>query len=141
MKQEVLSTYRPFIQTVWPYVHISDEKDYQEALELVEYLLESSTDTLDDPLNPLIEMLSGALERYELLHTEIKIFVEQAEDLPKDRALLQHLMNQYQLTGNDFPEIGSRSMVSKVISGKRALSRSAIEKLSVRFNLSPALFF
>lgn len=141
MTQEILSTYKPFIDAVWPYVHIAEDKGYEAALELLEELLESSVDSINDPLNPLIDMLSNAIERYESADEQIKEFVDEAQEIPNDIALLKTLMEQYGLTGNDLPEIGSKSMVSKVLNGKRDLSRPAIEKLCARFNLKPAMFF
>jgi len=37
--------------------------------------------------------------------------------------------------------LGSESVVSKVLSGKRELNKHHIEKLSKRFSVSPAVFF
>ena len=104
-------------------------------------MLESAEDTLDDPLNPLIDMLSQAIERYESRNESVVAFDEGAESLPVDVALLRTLMRQHRLTGSDLPEIGDKTMVSKVLKGKRILSRQAIEKLSERFGLRPAMFF
>ena len=39
------------------------------------------------------------------------------------------------------PLLGSESVVSEVLSGRRGLNKSHIEKLSKRFKVSPALFF
>lgn len=141
MSQTVLSAYKPFIEVVWPYVHIADEDAYKAALGLLESLLESANDSKEDPLNPLIDMVSNAIEHYEDMDDQLNEFLEEADKYPSDIAMLRSLMEQYGLTGNDLPEIGSKSMVSKVLSGKRELSRSAIEQLCQRYNLKPAMFF
>jgi HTH-type transcriptional regulator/antitoxin HigA len=39
------------------------------------------------------------------------------------------------------PLLGSESVVSEILSGKRELNKRQIEKLSTRFNVSPAVFF
>ena len=39
------------------------------------------------------------------------------------------------------PLFGSESIVSEVLHGKREMNKQHIEKLSRRFNVSPALFF
>jgi HTH-type transcriptional regulator/antitoxin HigA len=39
------------------------------------------------------------------------------------------------------PLLGAESIVSEVLNGKRELNKQHIEKLSQRFNVSPALFF
>lgn len=141
MTQDIMSAYKPFIDAVWPYIHIADEEAYSTALELLENLLESATDTEDHPFNPLIDMLSNAIERYEESDDRLSEFIQDVESYPKDIALLRTLMEQHGLTGSDLPEIGTKSMVSKVLNGKRELSRSAIEKLCTRFNLKPMMFF
>lgn len=129
------------LDTNWPYVHIVNEEDYQKTMDLLENLLESFSDTEDNPINPLIELLSMAVERYESDDKQIKTFIKEADSYPNNIALLRTLMGQHNLTGNDFPEIGSKSMVSKVLHGKRTLSRSAIERLCTRFDLQPSMFF
>ena len=51
-------------------------------------------------------------------------------------------MNQHNLTLSDFKtEIGSKSLVSMILNGKRNLTKDHIAKLSSKFNLDPALFF
>ncbi|MGE4417136.1 MAG: type II toxin-antitoxin system HigA family antitoxin, partial [Marinobacterium sp.] len=87
------------------------------------------------------DMLSHAIERYESQDEELMAFIGEAETLPADIALLRTLMSQHHLTGSDLPEIGDKTMVSKVLNGKRILSRQAIEKLSERFELKPSMFF
>jgi len=141
MKQNMIDAYGDFIKTAWPYLHIANEEDYQEALDLLENLFESSTDSEDDPMNPLVDLLASAVERYELTDDGTRLFLKEADKMPKDVALLHTLIDQYNLTGNDLPEIGSKSMVSKVLHGKRILTREAIERLSARFGLNPAMFF
>lgn len=111
------------------------EKDYLEALELVEYLLEN------DPTNPLLDLVSLKISEYENNLPEVIAFREQMNALPPGIAVLRTLMDQYQLNQSDFQqEIGSKSMVSRVLSGERQLTTEHIRKLSLRFGISPALF-
>jgi len=141
MTMDILSAYDTFIDVAWPYLHIDNEKDYKEALKMIEYILELSEDKENDQFNPLIDLISSSIERYESKDEQVVKFIQEAEHYPQDIALLRTLMSQYNLTGSDFPEIGSKSMVSKILNGKRKLSRSAIEKLSSRFDLQPPMFF
>ena len=104
-------------------------------------VMETAADTPDDPMNPLIDMLSHAIERYKAEDEELVTFIEEAEAMPMDIALLRTLMSQHNLTGSDLPEVGDKTMVSKVLNGKQVLSRQAIEKLSARFGIRPAMFF
>ncbi|MDX1456626.1 MAG: hypothetical protein R3276_03500 [Marinobacter sp.] len=137
----ILDAYQAFMATAQPLINIEGDEQYEAALETLEQVLESASDTVDDPLNPLIDMLSHAIERYESQDEELAAFIEEADGIPVDVALLRTLMKQHHLTGSDLPEIGDKTMVSKVLNGKRTLSRQAIEKLSERFGLRPAMFF
>lgn len=59
----------------------------------------------------------------------------------KSSEVLAFLMEQHQLTQNDLPEIGSQSLVSKILNDERKLTVQHIEKLAIKFNVSPAVFF
>ncbi|MEX0606039.1 MAG: hypothetical protein WD623_14110 [Marinobacter sp.] len=137
----IVDAYQKFMATAQPLIDIDTEEQHLSALKVLEQILESADDTLDEPLNHLIDMLSHAIERYELQNEEMALFIEEADSLPADISLLRILMSQHHLTGSDLPEIGDKTMVSKVLKGNRILSRQAIEKLSQRFNLRPAMFF
>jgi HTH-type transcriptional regulator/antitoxin HigA len=132
---------RSFAQVAAPYLHINDEQHYQEALELIESFLEEADDSFDDPLNGVIELLSRAIEAYENKDAELVAFEMRALDQPSDLVMLRHLMSQYHLGTADLPEIGSKSMVSRVLSGERSLSKNHIRALSERFHISPSVFF
>ncbi len=136
-----IDAHQPSLITAHPFVYLVNQADSSQALNVLEQVLESAGDTLDDPMNPLIDMLSHAIEKYESQDEELMAFVAEAEGIPADIALLRTLMSQYQLTGSDLPEIGGKAMVSKVLKGERTLSRSAIEQLSARFGLRPSMFF
>lgn len=58
---------------------------------------------------------------------------------PKD--VLAYLLEANQLKQSDLEkEIGSQSVVSEILSGKRSLTVSHIKRLSERFKVSPSLF-
>ncbi len=86
-------------------------------------------------------MLSRAIEEYESQDDELVAFVREADAIPLDAALVRTLMQQHQLTGSELPEIGDKTMICKVLNGKRQLTRQAIERLSARFGIRPAMFF
>lgn len=130
-----------FAQTAAPYLHIKDNDHYQETLALLEELLQEAEDSLDDPLNAIIDMLSSSIETYENTDKKLVEFEARAMQQPTDLAVIRLLMDQYILGTNDLPEIGSKSMVSRVLSGERALNKNHIKALSERFNIDPGLFF
>ncbi len=84
--------------------------------------------------HPAIELMTLLVERYEQEHYPVP-----AADPPD---VLRFLLEQSGLSQRDIAsELGSESTVSLVLSGKRQLNRLHIERLSRRFNLSPAVFF
>ena len=124
-----------------PICHIIDDKHYEMTLELVESLLEEAEDSRDEPLNAVILILSDAIEAYEGTKRELVEFEKQAFECPADLAMLRLLMDQHGLVMSDLPEIGSKSMVSRVLSGERGLNRKHIQALSNRFGIDPGMFF
>ena len=124
-----------FMQTAHTYVNLKNEADYEAALIALEEILDAAEDAAKDPLNPLIEILSQAIETYEEQDQNSVAFLDEADVIPTDVALLRTLMRQHALTGSDFPEIGDKTMVSKVLNGKRILQRHAMELLGERFGI------
>jgi HTH-type transcriptional regulator/antitoxin HigA len=130
-----------FAQAAAPYLPIRDDAHYEEALALIENLLEEAADSPDDPLNAVIELLGHAIETYENRNEELAAFEQRALEQPADLAMLRLIMAQHQLGTADLPEIGSKSMVSRVLSGERGLNKNHITALSRRFHIDPGLFF
>ena len=80
----------------------------------------------------------------ELLTLLIEEFEERNYALPKasPREVLEFLMEQNGLRQADLLDVfKTRSIASEVLSGKRELTKEHIRKLSVRFHVSPAVFF
>ena len=82
----------------------------------------------------LAEVLTLLIEAYEEEHHPIR------SASPVE--VLKELMEANNLRQKDLaPMLGSESVVSEVLHGKRKLNRNHIERLSKRFNVSPALLF
>ena len=114
---------------------IQTDAEYQNALALMDELIEDY-----DKQRPLIEILSASIERWENSADEFTEFNQRIKALG-GVATLKLLMEQHGLGIANMPEIGSNTLVSKVLNGKRNLTRNHIEALSKRFGVSPALFF
>jgi HTH-type transcriptional regulator/antitoxin HigA len=138
---EVREVCHRFADVMASYCHITDPAHYEQALELIEGLIEEAEDSKDDPLNAVISMLSAAIAEYEGKDREMLEFEIEASAGPADLAMLRLLMDQHGLGMADLPEIGSKSMVSRVLSGERSLSKKHIQGLSKRFGIAPGLFF
>lgn len=130
-----------FAEAAAPYFPIGDEAHYREALALVESLMEEVADTPAAAINAIIEMLARSIESYENRHADLVGFETRAMGQPADLAMLRVLMAQHQLGTADLPEIGSKSMVSRVLNGERSLNKNHIKALAARFGVNPGLFF
>lgn len=130
-----------FADAAAPFCRITDARHYQMSLELVESLLEDAEDSSDDPLNAVISVLTDAIVNYEGHDSELLEFDKQAGEGLHELAVLRLLMDQHELGVADLPEIGSKSMVSRVLSGERDLSKKHILALAQRFGIDPGLFF
>lgn len=115
---------------------IHSEEEYQAALTIVEDLIDDF-----DNNTALIERLTDAIEEWE---NTSETFAEFNAGVQSQEAvdMLRFLMDQHGLGVADLPEIGSKSLVSKILNRRgRDLTRRHIEALSKRFGVSPALFF
>jgi HTH-type transcriptional regulator / antitoxin HigA len=74
----------------------------------------------------------------------IEAYEEEHHSIPDASPVqvLRALMDANDLRQKDLaPIFGSESIVSEVLHKKRGLNKTHIEKLSKRFNISPAVFF
>ena len=136
---EVRQVCLQFARVAAPYCNLVDEQHYKQALELMESLMEDAEDCDDEPLNPVISMLADAIRKYEDKDPAFKDF-DRAVESASGAGVVQLLMDQHGLGMKDLPEIGSKSMVSRVLSGQRDLSKKHILALSERFGVAPGIF-
>lgn len=116
--------------------HIANEDDYAQAMALMDELVEDY-----EANRPLIEILARSIEIWENESDEFAAFNARVAKLG-GVDVLRLLMEQHGLGVADLPEIGSKSLVSKILNGRgRNLTRDHIAALSKRFSVSPAVFF
>lgn len=116
-----------------PLMPIKDEVDLDNALEVADKLAVLSHRTSDQ--EKYLETLSILIERYEEVHHAI--------DLGKASPLanLRFLLRQHGMTASDLGKIlGQRQLGSKVLSGKRQLSKAHIQALCRHFKVGPGAF-
>ena len=115
-----------------PLLAIHGAREYDTAVNQLNKLVDEIGDNPRDPRYRFIETLSVLIEAYDAEHHALA----DASGLE----VLKYLMEQHSLTQSDLPEIGSQGVVSEVLRGKRELNVHQIEKLAVRFHVSPAAF-
>ena len=130
-----------FAEEVDPYTHVKNEATYEKALEIVNKLMDIAPDDPTSTLNSIISSIAKSISAYEETLEDLQAFEKAVSDMPADISMLRLLMDQHELNGTDFPEIGDKTLVSKILKGDRNLTKDHIVKLSERFDISPALFF
>ncbi len=97
--------------------------------------------SLKDDTNPLIDFLASRIAEYENNNEKFAEFDKAVAAMPVGVALLRTLIDQHNLTYADLKnEIGSKSLVSQILSGQRSLTISHIKALSARFGVKPEWF-
>jgi HTH-type transcriptional regulator/antitoxin HigA len=114
MYQSEIKSFEAAISPFASLINRSNEQDYEKAQELIGELIDASEDSEAAPLNPLIDIIVSAIEKYEEGDTDLMAFINQADGIPAHIATLNVLMDQYNLTRDDLPEIGDKTMVSRV---------------------------
>jgi HTH-type transcriptional regulator / antitoxin HigA len=123
--------YAELLKETLPRVIHSDAQNAAFAARLEEIVFK---ETLSPAEEELVELLTLLIEEYE----KRRFPVEAAT--PTE--VLGELITAHSLKQKDLADIfGAESTVSAVLNGKRPLTRDHIEKLSQRFNVSPAVFF
>jgi len=118
-------------------VEITDDDEYEKALALMDELIDDHDDHL-----VLIQLLSTSIDRWESNSPAFAQFNKRVSGVDPAVSLLRLLMDHHELGVADLPEIGSKSLVSKILNERdRQLTRAHIDALSRRFKISPALFF
>jgi HTH-type transcriptional regulator/antitoxin HigA len=95
--------------------------------------MERRTDLNEDE-KEFAELLTVLIEKFEDAHYELR------PSTPLE--VIAELMDANDLRQKDLVDVfGTESIVSEVLNGKRELNKDHIKKLSVRFKVSPELFF
>lgn len=110
---------------------ITSARQYDEYVATLEKL--ESRGRLNSAEENFAELLTLLIEAYEEKHHPIR------DASPVE--VLRELMSTNGLKQKDLAaQLGTESVVSEILSGKRQLNKRQIEKLSKRFRISPAVF-
>ena len=119
---------------VVPYAHVPrNEAEYEKLLIFVDELMDWTRQHKDDRATSLLSLIASNIETYE----NKRYLSKKVSPIE----MLKFLMDEHGLGQDDLPEIGSQSLVSKILNGERQLTLEHIHSLSKRFGVSPAVFF
>lgn len=124
------NTYRHLLAEVAP-LPIETEEEYERILKLVEKLTFQKNRTNEEQI--LHKLLVVLIEAYE------------TENYPMEQStpdeILKHIMEASGTLQTDLVGIiGSNSVVSEIVNGKRSISKAQAKALGEYFKVSPSLF-
>ncbi len=112
---------------------ISDDKDYQNRVRIMDELLDRIGARESHRLVPLLDLVTQRIETYEAEHHALP------DAAPA--TVLAYLMEEHGLKQTDLAEeLGGQSIVSAILNGKRELNARQVKALAKRFKVSPAVF-
>lgn len=118
-----------------PLVPLRTEQQYDAAVAFASRLAIRGEGGLDSGQQAYLDALSQFVEDYERDRHRID-----TADL-KPLEMLKYLMRENEMRPVDLGTVlGSRSLASQILGGKRELSKSNILALAARFNVAPGLF-
>ena len=108
------------------------EDDYDALVAALDELLELVGDDEQHPLASLASHMGELIEQYDDAH----------RPMPEVRGadMLRHLMQWHGLDQSSLPDVGTQSVISEILNGKRRLNVRQIKALTQRFGLPADLF-
>ncbi len=106
---------------------IADEAQYAAMVTFAESLADSLPDDASDPRWGLVNLLTERIRAYE----------DHAHPWPDlaPHELLKELMIEHGLSQKDLPEVGTQSVISELLAGKRQLNLRQVKALALRFRV------
>ena len=110
---------------------ITSEQEYNRIVAIVDRLAIKRDPSVEE--ERLLELLSTLVEVYENEHCSIP-------DAPPHVMIQQFMLDRGLRQTDLVPVLGSRSLVSEVVNGKRKPSKMQVKNLGEFFGVSPQLF-
>lgn len=109
-----------------------DEDDYDALVSAIDELLEITGDDESHPLMSLVDIIGDWIEEWDRTHHPMA--------KARGEEVLGYMMREHGLTQSDLPGVGTQSVVSEILSGKRKLNLRQIRWLAERFNVPIDVF-
>lgn len=129
--KEITARFQALVAMV-PLKAIRTAKEYDQAVAVLNQLLDAGAANEKSPLADLARSLGNFIEDYETRHNPAPPV--------SPIAMLRFLMQQHDLSQSDLPEVGTQGVVSEVLRGKRELNLRQIKALAKRFHVPTSVF-
>jgi HTH-type transcriptional regulator/antitoxin HigA len=108
------------------------EEDYDNLVLSLDELLELVGEDESHPLMSLVDIIGDWIEDWDQKHHPMPV--------ASGVDVLRYMMREHGLTQSDLPGVGTQSVVSEILSGKRQLNLRQIRWLAERFGVSVETF-
>ncbi|VVO53611.1 Antitoxin HigA [Pseudomonas fluorescens] len=109
-----------------------NEDDYDALVQALDELLEMTGEDESHPLMSLVDIIGDWIEEWDHKHRPMPV--------ASGVDVLRYLMREHGLSQSELPGVGSQSVVSEILSGKRQLNLRQIRWLAERFGVSVETF-
>lgn len=109
------------------------EADYEQLVQVMDEVLDAGGADENHPLARLADNLGDLVEEWEARHHAMAPAASGVE-------VLRFLMKEHGIKQTELPEVGTQSVVSEVLNGKRQLNVHHIARLSTRFGVLAGVF-
>jgi HTH-type transcriptional regulator/antitoxin HigA len=130
--QALSQTWLAFKNTVGV-TSIKTEEGFEQAVAVMDYLLDIVEDDEDHPLAGVLNYLSDLVERWEDEH-------EPPIPDPPPHEMLHFFMEQHRLSPADLADDAPEKIITAILAGKRTISKALAKKLAQRFHVDADLF-
>ena len=131
--QELLPPWQTINTALGLSAPVRDEAHYAELLAFVEEVFTQFGEDDQHPIFTLVSLVADRIREYE----------DRAHPWPDNStpaSRLAFLMEQQQLNQKDLPEVGTQSVISEILTGKRQINLRQATALSRRFGVPLEVF-
>lgn len=111
----------------------ASEAQYDALVESLDQLLAL---VAEDELHPLASLMVHVADLLEAYDQKVRRM-----PIAPSGEVLRYLMNEHSIKQSELPEVGTQSVISEILSGKRSLNVRQIGWLSKHFRVPPEVFF
>ncbi len=112
---------------------IETEEENEHYLKIVEQMMDKGAEKFSPEEDKLFDLLVTLIEEFE------EKTYPMGNTTPRE--MLLFLMEQQKLKQSDLLDVfGSKGIVSEVVNGKRAISKTHVKRLAEKFKVSAELF-
>ncbi|WP_420996261.1 helix-turn-helix domain-containing protein [Cupriavidus sp. 30B13] len=110
---------------------IRNEDDYQKMVALADDLADQPREE-GSPLNDLFDLVTELIGIWETQHVDVPT--------AEPREVLRYLLETHDLKQKDLTDIASPTLISDILAGRRAISKSVAKALAERFSTDISVF-